>query len=62
MVVVRNIFSQKDNVNVFKQHPRLFSHDSKVRNFNFNSKCAFWIKILKDGILNRVYAKSHRDA
>ena len=26
---------------------RLFSHDSKVHNLNFNSKCAFWIKIWK---------------
>ena len=26
---------------------RLFSHKSKVRNFNFNLKCAFWIKIRK---------------
>ena len=24
---------------------RLFSHDSKVRILNFNSRCAFWIKI-----------------
>ena len=21
---------------------RVFSHECKVRNFNFNSKCAFW--------------------
>ena len=26
---------------------RLFSHDGKVRILNFNSKCAFWIKIRK---------------
>ena len=26
-------------------HLRLFSHDGKVRNLNFNSRCAFWIKI-----------------
>ena len=26
---------------------RLISHDSKVRNLNLNSKCAFWIKIRK---------------
>ena len=26
---------------------RLFSHDGKVRILNFNSKCAFWIKIQK---------------
>ena len=29
------------------QIQRLFSHENKVRNLNFNSKCAFWIKIRK---------------
>ena len=29
------------------KHLRLFSHESKVRNLNFNSKCAFWFKIRK---------------
>ena len=36
---------------------RLFSHDSKVRNLNFNSKCTVWITNSKDGSLDRVYAK-----
>ena len=34
-------------LNLFKwpQNLRLFSHDGKVRILNFNSRCAFWIKI-----------------
>ena len=42
---------------IFHIRHRLFSHDSKVRNFNFNSKCAFWIKIRKTVALDHVYAK-----
>ena len=41
----------------WNRHQRLFSHDSKVRNLNFNSKCAFWIKIRKTVVWTIVYAK-----
>ena len=38
----------------------LFSHDSKVRNLNFNLKCAFWIKIRKTVVWTVCMPKSHR--
>ena len=41
----------------------LFSHESKVRNLNYHLNCAIWMIIHSDdGILDRVYAKIHRDA
>ena len=43
----------QSSANLFDVRLRLFSHESKVRNLNFNSK---------DGILDRVYAKLHCDA